>query len=230
MRGFSRPRDKRDAVEENVPQYCRDNHHASTRAATRDLRIRNHVNVWHVSKDNHLHPYDFQKVQDLLPTDYLPHCSCSARTWWPNRNRNIKKMKYVLVTDEACFTRTLITSTTGNRITSMHVVHRINFQHQFSVNVWAVLLGDISCWFLRVKRFMNRFYVCEVIPEMLEDAPLGIHRRMWFHHGTFPSNARNYLNIAFPDMRIRRHRPVAWPPRSPEMTPLDSFSGAAWSH
>ena len=65
--GFSRHKELPDAVQENVLQYFRDNPHANTRAAARDLGIRNHVAVWHVLEDNHLHPYHFQKVQDLLP-------------------------------------------------------------------------------------------------------------------------------------------------------------------
>ena len=52
-RGFRRPRELRDAFDEDVLSYYRDNPHASIRAAARDL-IRNHVDVWHVLKDNHL--------------------------------------------------------------------------------------------------------------------------------------------------------------------------------
>ena len=43
--GLGRPRESRDAVEEDVLQYFCDNPYASTRAATRALGIRNHVDV-----------------------------------------------------------------------------------------------------------------------------------------------------------------------------------------
>lgn len=34
---------------------------------------------------------------------------------------------------------------------------------------------------------------------------------------------REYLNEAYPDHWIGRQGPVAWPPRSPDMTPLDYY-------
>ena len=52
--GFGRPGGLREAAEEDVLQSLRDNPHTRTRAATRDLGIRNHVDVGHVVKDNHL--------------------------------------------------------------------------------------------------------------------------------------------------------------------------------
>ncbi|KDR19265.1 hypothetical protein L798_06685, partial [Zootermopsis nevadensis] len=38
---------------------------------------------------------------------------------------------------------------------------------------------------------------------------------------------RAYLDRAFPGRRIGRDDPVPWPPRSPDITPLDFF---LWGH
>lgn len=71
-RGLGRPGRLREDMEEDVLQHFRENPGTSTRAAARDLGIANHVDVWRVLHDNHLHPYRFQRVQELLPTDYPP--------------------------------------------------------------------------------------------------------------------------------------------------------------
>ena len=34
---------------------------------------------------------------------------------------------------------------------------------------------------------------------------------------------RQFLNDTFPDKWIGRHGPILWPPRSPDITPLDFF-------
>ena len=38
---------------------------------------------------------------------------------------------------------------------------------------------------------------------------------------------REYLNESFPNRWLGRGGPVAWPPRSPDLTPLDYY---LWSH
>ena len=81
-RSFCRPRKLRDEVEEYMPQYFRDNPHASTRdAAARDLGIRNHIDEWYVLKDNHLHLHHFQRVKDLIPptTSFVNSLQVGAR-------------------------------------------------------------------------------------------------------------------------------------------------------
>ena len=38
---------------------------------------------------------------------------------------------------------------------------------------------------------------------------------------------RDYLNESFPNRWLGRGRPIPWPPRSPDLTPLDYY---IWSH
>ena len=40
-------------------------------------------------------------------------------------------------------------------------------------------------------------------------------------------HVREYLNECFPKCWLGRGGPVAWPPRSPDLTPLDSY---LWGH
>lgn len=50
---------------------------------------------------------------------------------------------------------------------------------------------------------------------------------MWFQHDGasthFARTVQNHLNQQFPAQWIGRGRPIKWPPRSPDLTPLDFF-------
>ncbi|KYM96625.1 hypothetical protein ALC62_12672 [Cyphomyrmex costatus] len=54
---------------------------------------------------------------------------------------------------------------------------------------------------------------------------------MWFMHDGAPAHfsrvARDYLNRNYSHRWIGRGGPVAWPPRSPDMNPLDFY---LWGH
>ncbi|KAJ4448851.1 hypothetical protein ANN_00242 [Periplaneta americana] len=69
------------------------------------------------------------------------------------------------------------------------------------------------------------------IPHVLEDTPLINRQHIHFlHDGTpahFSRTARRYLDRRFPDRWIGRGGPVAWPPRSPDLNPLDFY---LWGH
>ena len=75
--------------------------------------------------------------------------------------------------------------------------------------------------------FAYRIFLQEVLPTLLEDVPLNIHRRMWFQHDGAPAHfyrgARQVLDETFTNRWIGRGGTVPWPPRSPDLTPLDFF-------
>ena len=62
---------------------------------------------------------------------------------------------------------------------------------------------------------------------MLENVPLQVRERFWFQHDGAPPHfdldVREYLNNVFPNRWIGRGGPVQWPPRSPDLTPMDLF-------
>jgi len=69
------------------------------------------------------------------------------------------------------------------------------------------------------------------LPCLLEDIPLLKRRQTYFQHdGTSPHytrHVRDYLNESFPNLWLGRGGPVAWPPRSSDLTPLDYY---LWGH
>ena len=74
-------------------------------------------------------------------------------------------------------------------------------------------------------------FLQQVLSELLEELPLEIRRAMWFQHDGAPAHFDNevcaHLNDTFGSRWVGRGGPIAWPPRSPDLTPLDFF---CWGH
>jgi len=147
-------------------------------------------------------------------------------------------LKYVLFSDEATFTRAGIFNnhnTHSWQQENPHEVHRFRYQHRFSINVWAGIVGDFLIGpYLMPSPLNGQQYVSflrETLPLLLDDVPLDVRRRMWFQHDGAPAHStrdvRQYLNETFGNRWIGRYGPVTWPPRSPDLTPLDFY---LWGH
>jgi hypothetical protein len=69
------------------------------------------------------------------------------------------------------------------------------------------------------------------MPDFLADVPLIICRELHFMHDGAPAHfslvARRYMNQKFPGWWTGRGGPIAWPPRSSDLNPLDFY---LWSH
>ena len=62
------------------------------------------------------------------------------------------------------------------------------------------------------------------LPKHLEDVPLAARIAMYFQHDGAPYYTRHvmqHLNDTFPNRWIGRGSTINWPPRSPDLTPLD---------
>ena len=183
-----------NAIEEDVLEYFAVRNRASTRAAARDLGIPNHVAVWRVLNANNLHPYRFQTVQDLLLADYNPRLGLAH--WCLSQvERDDDFLKHILFTNEATFTRA------GNfNIHNMHSwqeenpheVHRFRYQHRFSINVWAGIVGDslIGPYLMPSTLTGQRYtmFLSDTLPLLWDDVFLGVRRRMWFQHDGAPAH------------------------------------------
>jgi hypothetical protein len=69
------------------------------------------------------------------------------------------------------------------------------------------------------------------MPDFLADVPLITCQELHFMHDGAPTHfslvARGYLNRKLPGRWIGRGEPVAWPPRSPDLNPMDFY---LWGH
>jgi hypothetical protein len=76
-----------------------------------------------------------------------------------------------------------------------------------------------------------RDFLETVLPGLLEDVPLAVRQSLWFQHDGAPAHCgedvRQWLNATYPGRRIGHGGPIAWPPRSPDLTRMDFF---LWGH
>lgn len=180
-----------------------------------------------------LHPFHIQRVQALLPEDY-PKRVQFCREMLRRSRENPQYFNSILWTDEANFRRTGVFN-----IHNMHywavenprIIRDHHFQHQFGVNLWAgIMNGAIIGPFelparLRGPDYLN--FLQNDLPNLLENVPLAIRAHMWFQHDGAPAHStrvvRQFLDATFPERWIGRGGTIQWPPRSPDLNPLDFF-------
>lgn len=146
-------------------------------------------------------------------------------------------LKSILWTDESQFSK--------EGILNLHNLHHWSaknenprvkrhrsFQRRFSLNVWAGVIGDrvIGPHYLPERLNGENYleFLLNDLPEMLVEVPIfNEDRPIVFQHDGCPAHwrliVREYLNNVFPNSWIGRDGPISWPPRSPDLTPLDFY-------
>lgn len=144
-------------------------------------------------------------------------------------------MGSVLFTDEAGFSKNGIINSHNLHLWADENPHAsivTRHQHRFEpINVWAGIIGQhLIGPFVLPRRLTGPLYLHFLqhnLPGLLEGLPLAIRRDMWFMHDGAPPHfsqvVRQHLNRNFENRWIGREGPVAWPPRSPDLNPLDFF-------
>ena len=198
----------------------------SSRRISNQIRVP-HVRVWQTLHAQGLYPFHCQRVQHLHIGDEV-----SRLQFCRFINSNLNLIPLILFTDEATFSRNGINNTRNTHRWSdenPHATTATNFQLRFSVNVWC---GMIDNHLVRPVILTNRLnginylkFLQEELPNVLEDIPLAVRNAMIFQQDGAPahssSGVTDYLNQIFPQRWIGRCGPISWPPRSPDLTPLD---------
>lgn len=211
---------------ENILQVVEESPATSTRRISTRVGIPQ-TRVWRTLRQHGLYLYHLQRVQHLEAGDDVKRLEFCR---WVNANRAL--IPFILFTDEATFTRNGINNTHNAHRWSEENPHAIvdsNFQYRFSVNVWCGVIDNqlIGPVVLpnRLTGAMYADFLENVFPPLLDDVPLATRMRMFFQHDGAPAHVTRqvtqYLNTIFPDRWIGRSGPVQWPPRSPDLTPLD---------
>nr|CAH7763917.1 unnamed protein product [Callosobruchus chinensis] len=202
-------------MEEAVLNEIERNPETSTRKIAHELNI-TRVTVWQILRHQQLYPYHF----------------CN---WLRNQIlRNPNFLSQVSFTDEACFSRNAIINFHNNHVLSVDNPHAFiehHFQEQFSFNIWAGNIGNhfIGPYFLPHRLIGEQYqrFLVHLLPELLEEVPLRKRCRMWYMHDGAPAHfslvACQVLNENYPNCWMGRGGPQFWPPRSPDINPLDYF-------
>ena len=184
-----------------------------------------------------LYPYHLQRVQGLSETDFPPRKAfCTWLLQMCAQDQTF--LSTILFTDEAKFTR--------NGVQNFHNTHvwadvnpcavlETRHQQQFSINVWAGIIGDsVIGPFIFHGTLTGASYsefLMEHLNVLLEAVPLHLIQNMWFMHDGAPPHfslqARAILNQHFPNKWIGRGAATSWPARSPDLNPLDFY---LWGH
>ena len=154
---------------------------------------------------------------------------CSS-TW----TRHPIFIQNVLCTDESQFTRDGIVNRHNQHFwagTNPHWTRATHHQVRWSTNVWCgiwrnTLVGPIFYQgTLNGGRYLEllRIHICAWADEL----PLATLRETWFQQdGAPPHKLREVtelLTATFGDQWMGQYGPTRWPPRSPDLSPLDFF-------
>lgn len=115
-----------------------------------------------------------------------------------------------------------MTRNTTNQIWIQHLVW--NFRYAY---YWVIL----KLWEFN-RRSLPKFREFE---DFLQKMTLQVLRELrWFQQDVAAANntnaLRKHLNVLFQNCWISNRRPVPWPPRSPDFTPMDIFVGHSHKH
>ena len=101
----------------------------------------------------------------------------------------------------------------------------------FSINVWCGMIDDMLIGpVILDDRMTGQNYLDFLQNELakqLEDVPLSTRIATYFQHDGAPSHytrhVMQHLNDTFPNRWIGRGSTINWPPRSPDLSPLDFY-------
>ncbi|GBM03913.1 hypothetical protein AVEN_185408-1 [Araneus ventricosus] len=236
----SRPRNLGRKVQtEDVLAYAIAHSQSSTKMISENCGL-SKSRVWTILNESGAHPYRPTPVKGLLLRD------AKRRHTWCNFVVNNFEDHSIFLADiiwtyEACFSRNgMYNRQNVHTWSPENPRYALEGRHQprWSINVWCGIFNDrfIGPVFyegtLTGQRYLELLQ--DVIIDFLENLPLHQLRNVWFQHDGAPpykiSNVKQYLMEIFQSLVMVWMVPrygyggfVKWPPRSPDLTPLDFF-------
>lgn len=201
----------------------------------------NRTSIQRILKKHKFHPYKIRLVQELNEDDFdrrLEFCeTMSARV-----NQDPHLLFNICFSDECSF---FINGTVNRHNcrywgdTNPRIFHETHTQHPEKLNVWAGIFGDhvVGPFFLpgtltgEMYLELLETAINPALTEIVENDERYLENRLIFQQDGAPPHyahpVRNYLNQEFPERWIGRRGSIEWPPRSPDLSPLDFF---LWGH
>lgn len=104
-------------------------------------------------------------------------------------------------------------------------------QHRWSLYVWVGICNGQIIGPHFFENTVNADSYLDLLnnylPQYLEDVPFNVRARLWFQQDGAPAHyvhiIRQFLNHRYQNRWIGRAGPVLWPPRSPDLNPLDFY-------
>lgn len=187
-----------------------------------------------ILRKNKYRPYKIKTLHHLRDEDFIRRrwfCNWLLRKYRTNKSIS----NNILWSDESRF------SNNGQFNRNCHYrwslendnVHTIgNFQERFGINVWMGVLDNkiIGPYFFEQSLNGARYhdFLQHTLQELLDDLPLTDRMKFkYYQHDGAPAHTSlicvQYLNTSYRTNWIGCNGPIRWPPRSPDLTPLDFF-------
>lgn len=198
--------------------------------------------VARILKKHNYYPFKCHSVQELNEDDYpkrVDYCE-KLRSKIDNQP---DFLNFVLFSDEATFYLNGAVNKHNERLwtdENPRWYREIHTQNPQKVNVWCGMIGGhtIGPFFIEGNLDGESYLALlqtQIIPAIQNLFPGEDFQRVWFQQDGAPPHysliVREYLHATFPNRLIARgvvgNISIAWPARSPDLTPLDFF---LWGH
>lgn len=226
-----RPETENEDNEINVLAYFYVYPHASIRNAKIDLGL-SYATIHRILVKHKLHPFKFITQQALLPGDAQRRIEFCEMVLIKIQEDPLFLRK-IIWSDESKFTREGIFNRRNNHFWAVEnpkFVKERGFQFQFGFNVFCLLMDNKFSYCIYEENLNSDKYLDilrTTVSEFLDRLPLQLIMSCWYQLDGAPAHCTNgvsqELNGMFEDRWIRRLGPWDWPPRSPDLTPLDSY-------
>lgn len=189
--------------------------------------------VTKILKTHGYHPYKIRLVQELSEDDYdrrVEFCDEMMRRC----DEDNQFFNWICFSDEATFELSGSVNRQNLRNwadVNPHWMRDSHTQHPQKLNVWAGIIGQniVGPYFIagniNAENYVHLLRT-EVVPRIQEITGLAFEQ-VWFQQDGAPAHfaviTRDYLNEIFHNKWIGRRGSIEWPPRSPDLTPLDYF-------
>ncbi|XP_011313280.1 uncharacterized protein [Fopius arisanus] len=238
--GEVRPRrGDRVQVEEEILETVENSPELSVRGIASALGTTRST-VHRVLRVEGLHPWKYTPVQELKPEDFPKRVDFCQ--WLLDRSREPEVIRNVCWTDEKIFVRKGIVNQHNEHhwaFKNPRLTKETNFQYRWDhMNIWGGIIGDE----VHIHHLPGRLdggnylgFLQDRLVNVIGDGHA--ERDVWFQHDGAPAHTCVAVveaqNEWFPDRWIGKRSDrdrggnlqpsVAWPPRSPDLTPLDFF-------
>lgn len=179
------------------------------------------------------HPFHLTRVQTLQPQDFETRMSF-CRQMIMKIEEDPQFFDKILWSDESTFKRDGYTNLHNLHFWALqnpNIMREDRSQYQFKINYWTgILNGKIIGPFELPGILTGQGYLEFLqndLPTLLEEVPQELKESHWLQNDGCPAHyavpVRAYLNARYPGRWIGRLGPILWPPRSPDLNPLDFF-------
>lgn len=189
--------------------------------------------VHRILKRHELYPYHYQRVQTLLPRDAAARVTF-CRTMLRKMREDQTYFDKILWSDESTCRKDgflNLHNLHSWQLENPRLIREDRSQYQLKINLWTGIINGQIIGPFELPAILNADiyldFLVNTLPGLLEDVPQEIRNEMWLQNDGCPAHyavrVREHLNTTYPDRWIGRLGPILWPPRSPDLNPLDFF-------